>query len=231
MFLWHYARMMHDRDVFTQRLAAALEGWGLTITQAQLDRLARHFELMVEANRTVNLTRITDPQEAALKHYADSLSLLLWPELQPDAPVTLLDVGTGAGFPAVPLAVMRPEWRITAIDSTRKKMMFVTTASFELELINLDVRQERAEHWHPEREFHILTLRAVSDVKTVLEKTVHLVAFGGYLGLYKTESAAGREIKEAEAVTRRLGLALVDQVVYTLDPELQPRRLVIYQRR
>ena len=230
MFLRHYASMMRDRDVFTQRLAAALEGWGLTITQAQLDRLARHFELMVEANQRVNLTRITGPQEAALKHYADSLALLLWPEVQPDAPVTLLDVGTGAGFPAVPLAVMRPEWRITAIDSTRKKTAFVDHAAQELGLAQFEVVHARAEHWHPQRKFQVLTLRAVAEVKTALEKTAHLVAPKGYVVLYKTKAGAEREISAAQAWAKRMRLVPAEEVEYTLAADLQPRRLVIYRK-
>ena len=222
--------MTRDRDVFTQRLAAALEGWSLTITQVQLDRLVRHYELMVEANRRVNLTRITDPQEAALLHYADSLALLLWVEARPAARITLLDVGTGAGFPAVPLAVLGPAWQVTAMDSTRKKTAFVDQAAQELGLDNLEVVHARAEHWHPQREFQIIALRAVSVVKTALEKTAHLVAPKGYVVCYKTEPAAEQEIKTAAALARRVGLVLADQVTYTLGAEVHPRRLVIYQK-
>ena len=223
--------MTCDRDVFTQRLATILEKWDLSITPAQLGLLARHYELMIEANQSVNLTRITDPQEAALKHYADSLALLLWAETQPGARRTLLDVGTGAGFPAVPLAVLCPAWRITAIDSTRKKTAFVERAVQALGLAEFEVVHARAEHWQPERKFEIVTLRAVSEVKTALEKTAHLVAPKGCVVLYKTKSGAEREISAAQAGAERMRLLPADGVTYTLAADVQPRRLVVYRRR
>ena len=117
----------HDR--FDRALDEAADRIGVPTTAAQRSAMGHHFALMVEANRRFNLTRITTPVEAAIKHYADSLTLLTCPDIAAAAPITLLDVGTGAGFPAIPLAIVCPAWQVAAIDGTGKKARFVAESA------------------------------------------------------------------------------------------------------
>ena len=116
---------MSDKLIMERPLAQRLARWQIKLSPKQLGQMVAHHDAMVEANRRLNLTRITDPVESAVRHYADSLALLAWSRDSAVSIRTLLDVGTGAGFPAVPLAIMKPKWKITAIDGTKKKIDFV----------------------------------------------------------------------------------------------------------
>jgi len=136
--------MRDYREVFSTALTNAAGALGLRLEEHHLARMWRHFELVVEANRRFNLTRITAPADAALKHYADSLALLATRWVDSDRPLSVLDVGTGAGFPAVPLAIVCERWGVMAIDGTGKKARFVAEAAAVLGLANLEARHTRA---------------------------------------------------------------------------------------
>ena len=94
--------MESGQDAFDRTLTHALNRWGMDLSAEQLHWLRNHFAAIINANRTMNLTRITEPVEAAVKHYADSLALLLWIDERRIEVESVLDIGTGAGFPAVP---------------------------------------------------------------------------------------------------------------------------------
>ena len=114
-----------DRQAFEEALLAACSAIRLSLTEPQRELMLAHYRRVVEANRHFNLTRITSPADAAVKHYVDSLTLMASPWVEADRSLTVVDVGTGAGFPAVPLAIMCPQWQILAIDGTGKKARFV----------------------------------------------------------------------------------------------------------
>ena len=107
-----------ERDVFAAALIEACSAMQLPISNSNIDLMWAHFFRLTEANRHFNLTRITSVAEAAVKHYADSLSLLAMPLVGSRDRLSVLDVGTGGGFPAIPLAIMQKAWHITAIDGT-----------------------------------------------------------------------------------------------------------------
>ena len=138
--------MPKRHDAFTSTLIQALDRWDLSVTPTQLEQLCAHFAAVIEANRVMNLTRITEPVEAAIKHYADSLALLLWVREDRIDVESILDIGTGAGFPAVPLAVLKPLWDITAIDGTRKKIRFLQEAAADLRLSNVKAAHAHSRH-------------------------------------------------------------------------------------
>jgi len=219
---------------FDDALSAGLKRWSIPIDADRLGRLRAHYQAMVETNRTVNLTRIVEPTEAACKHYVDSLALILWAD-SADTPQAcrLLDVGTGAGLPAVPLAVMRREWTVTAIDSTRKKIDFLRRLTDELGLDNLAVVHARAEHWNVSERFHIVTSRAVARLSKGLGQSARLVAPGGYLVAYKTASTSREETDEANEQTRKLNLVAKKPFDYDLvvGDEVLHRRLLIYRKK
>lgn len=217
---------------FDAAVRGALEAWALVPSPEQLAQMRGHFELMVEANRTMNLTRITDPAEAGVKHFADSLALCPWAACVGLGDAAVLDVGTGAGFPGLPLAVMRPNWNVTAIDGTGKKMAFVKRVVTTVGLPNVRTDAIHADHWKTHRRFDVVIVRAVGAIGKSLPFAARLTAPGGWFVSYKTPGAADTECASARALSDALGMLRCEPFDYTLPAgeEKLERRLVVYQR-
>ena len=229
--------MKSGTEQFDRALEGSLTRWGFSPGPRQLEQFRVHFESLVEANRAFNLTRITNPVEVAVKHCADSLSLILWAE-QTHTPVrTVLDVGTGAGFPAVPLAIMRPDWEVTAIDATQKKIAFLTRTAEAMGLPNLHTVHAHSDHWQPGRTFQIVVFRAVAKLATCLRKgyprASELISPGGWLVAYKTASLAREELSAARATAAQLRFHRCQCFSYDLECAGQTihRTLHAYRRR
>ncbi len=222
-----------NSELFIQTLAQAAARWALPLTDAQLDLMRRHYEAVVETNRAFNLTRITGPIESAIKHYVDSLALLRWAGDRVSRNMKCLDVGTGAGFPAIPLAIAVPNWLVTAIDSTRKKIDFVSRTADALQLDNLHAEHARSEHWACDDQFNIVAARAVSSTANCIIKTAQHVKRGGALVLYKSATMDQAELKEAASVASQHRLKLADTFTYTLtcENETMERALLVYARK
>jgi 16S rRNA (guanine527-N7)-methyltransferase len=163
--------------------------WQPTLQQqAQFQRL---YELILEGNRQLNLTRITDPQEFWEKHLWDSLrgiAPLLSANFSPASP-TLIDIGTGAGFPGVPVAITVTNCTITLLDSTRKKITFLDNILTELALTNAKTLIGRAEEigQHPQHRqaYDIALIRAVGAASVCAEYTLPLLKQGGLAIIYR----------------------------------------------
>ncbi|MCH8966354.1 MAG: 16S rRNA (guanine(527)-N(7))-methyltransferase RsmG [Planctomycetes bacterium] len=224
--------MPKRHDAFTSTLTQALDRWDLSVTPAQLEQLCAHFEALVEANRVMNLTRITEPVEAAVKHYADSLALLLWVREDRIDVGSLLDIGTGAGFPAVPLAVLKPLWDITAIDGTRKKIRFLQDAAANLRLSNVRAVHAHSSHWDAGRRFDVITQRAVSRLPDCLHAAARYVTPGGWIVLYKTAVIDPEELDAGILAAQTLRLTAPRIYPYDLEFRGDPlqRALYIFQR-
>lgn len=138
---------------------------------ADRNRLLQYVQLLVKWNSVYNLTAVRDPQEMVTRHLLDSLSLL--PYLQG---ARMLDIGTGAGLPGLPLAVARPDLDCTLLDSNAKKTRFVVQAVGELALKNVDVVQMRAEQYRPAVLFDTLVSRAFASIADMLTAARHLCA-------------------------------------------------------
>jgi len=198
--------MTEGATVFHRTLVEALRPWALSPSAEQVSTLHSHFAAVIEANRTMNLTRITEPRDAAVKHYADSLALLHWAQAERVEITAILDIGTGAGFPAVPVAVMRPDWRVTAIDGTRKKTAFLTRCAAELNLANLEVHHAHGRHWTTQRRFDVVAMRAVAALAVCIEQAERFLAPGGHLVVYKTASVSEEERRQAGPVAAAAAL-------------------------
>jgi 16S rRNA (guanine527-N7)-methyltransferase len=149
---------------------------------------AKHLELIVEANKVLNLTRIISPREAAIKHVLDSV--IPWPLFR-NAP-HVLDAGTGAGFPGIPLALVLPETRFTLAESIQKKARFVESALAELKLSNVEITPRRAE----ELKAGVITARALAPIPKILSLFRPALKAGSQILLYKGPDVE-QEIAEA----------------------------------
>lgn len=226
--------MTRDHDEpFARHLLANTDPWGLRITPEQTALMQAHFRLLLETNRHTNLTSITDPTDAAVKHYADSLALLAWSAGVDTDGWSVLDIGTGAGLPAVALAVMRRDWRITAIEATRKKVEFVQRAVDELGIANLRVEHAHSREWATQDRFDVVVARAVSKLAPFLRTAARFVSEHGWLVSYKAQPLDENEHKDAQRAARAMKLVARDGFDYCLrlEDELIRRRLYVFGRR
>jgi 16S rRNA (guanine527-N7)-methyltransferase len=217
---------------FIVALQAACADLGLPDSEAHATRLADHFELVLTTNRQFNLTRVTDPREAAVKLYADSLAVIAWAEDTGAEVRRCLDVGTGAGFPAVPVAVYRPTWSVTAIDSTGKKTRFVQQCATQLGITNLRTEHARAGEWRPEQRFQLILYKAVGKLPLCVRASARLVARGGYVVVYKGPGLTRAELDDGQEEAERTGLQTWDTFDYTLrcGDEVLEHTLVVYRQ-
>ena len=162
-------------------------------------------------NEKVNLTNITDPAEFRIKHNADSLMCVDFPEFL-DAE-TVIDVGTGGGFPGIPLAVYAPEKQFTLLDSLNKRLKIIDELAGELGIKNITLVHGRAEDAARAKEhrekYDLCVSRAVSNLATLSEYCLPFIKVGGYLLAYKGPGAE-EEVKEAAKALKTLGGSLVD---------------------
>ncbi len=198
------------RVIYEDALSAALSPLGVSLSEDQRERLWRHRALVVEANERFNLTRITAPDEFAVKHHADALTVVRWCR-DADASVSrVLDVGTGAGVPAVPLAIACPQWRVTGIDGTAKKAHFVAEVARALCPDNLAAHHGRAETWRAAEPFDLVLFKAVGSLARTLEFGRPHLARRGRLVVFRTETTANDEVAAAAVTAVKLGLERVD---------------------
>jgi len=157
------------------------------------DQLMQYVALLQKWNRTYNLTAVRDPLEMVTQHLLDSLVVV--PHL---AGATVADVGSGAGLPGIPLAIARPDWRLTLNDANQKKAAFLRQAVIELGLKNAEVHEGRVESWQPASRFAVVISRAFAELAEFIAKCRHLVAPGGVLAAMKgaaTQAGACRVIE------------------------------------
>ena len=163
-----------------KRLAQGLQEMGIELAPAIRQKLLKFLQYLEKWNRTYNLTAVRDPEQMIPRHLLDSLSVL--PYLQGSR---VLDIGTGAGLPGIPLALARPALAFTLLDSNAKKTRFVTQAIHELGLKNVQVVQERVEKFHPKEKFDTLIARAFASIPDMLGSSRHLCAPHGRFLLMK----------------------------------------------
>jgi 16S rRNA (guanine527-N7)-methyltransferase len=218
---------------FEHALRTATAALGLALAPEAVEGMRAHFVRLVETNASFNLTRITEPRAAAVKLYADSLAPLAWLAQQPEIKVhSVLDVGTGAGFPAVPVAIARPTWRVTAVDSTGKKAAFVARCAREIPIANLTAEHARAGEWKAPRRFNLVLLKAVGELARCLEFVRGCVAPGGCVAIYKGRGLTREELDAGQSRAESLGLQTWDCADYDLPlgEETLEHTLVVYRK-
>lgn len=187
-------------------LAEGCARWGLTLTGEQMDALYRYYGLLARANARMNLTAVTDPESAARRHFLDALCPPALAAIPPGAAV--VDVGSGAGIPGLPLAVARPDIRVTLTDARKKKTDFISAVIAALRLPNAAALWGRAEDMgrnaaHRER-YDCALARGVAPLPVLCEYLLPFVRTGGRMLAWKG-SAAGEELAAARPAIAALG--------------------------
>jgi 16S rRNA (guanine527-N7)-methyltransferase len=197
-----------------QALAAGISQMGMEATPEQQKKLLAYLALLHKWNSVFNLTAIRKPEQMVSNHLLDSLVVLphLWPQ-------RWLDVGCGGGLPGIVLAVMRPEWSFTLLDSNSKKTGFVQQATIELALRNVEVRCERVEQWQAQQKFDGIISRAFAEAADFVGLTRHLLVDGG-------RWAAMKGAPEQELVRLPEGIK-VEKVVTLQVPKLEAARSLV----
>ena len=190
------------------------------------ERFDRFAQLLIEHNRTTNLTRIDSPEQIQIRHFLDSLAALSVLDKTAAAvggmEFSLIDVGSGAGFPGLALAIARPYWRIVSLEATDKKARFQQQVCRELGLANVEVIHGRAEvmaHDPQLRErFNVATARAVAGLDVLAELMIALVRTGG-IGLFWKGSQVQDELIAAEKAFEKMGSAITQLCAYRLPKQ------------
>lgn len=203
-----------SRELFSQ--------YGLELSEAQYKKLDIYAEFLVEYNNNVNLTAITDPKEILIKHFLDSILLVRYCDIPLES--SLIDVGTGAGFPSVPLKIYRDDLKITLLDSLNKRIYFLEQLCDKLE-IEADFIHGRAEDFSKKPEyrekFDFSCARAVANMSLLSELCIPFVKVGGYFISMKGPT---ENVSEGENAIKILGGELTDICGYELEDE--ERRIV-----
>lgn len=208
-------------DALKQALAAGISSLGLDIDDAAQAKLLAYVALLEKWNRTHNLTAIRDSKRMVTHHLLDALATL--PHLPHERVLRLLDVGSGGGAPGIPLAIARPDWRVTLLDRNRKKAAFLRQAVAEVPLPNIAVAAMRVEDYAPEALFDVAICRAFAELSTFVAAARRLVRAGGRLIAMK--GACPREELEGLPAGVRI-VALPRLQIPGLDGE---RHLVIME--
>lgn len=192
---------VYIKDVISKEL-------DLDVSDDQAERFCHFYEMMIEKNKVMNLTRVTDFKEAVQKHFVDSLSIVKCEKLDMNKVNSLIDLGSGAGFPGIPLKIMWPDCYVVMIDSVEKKVNFIREAADNLGLTGIEAVHERAEDLGRKEsyreKFDICTSRAVANMSTLSEYCLPFVKRGGYFVAYKSGDSK-EEILEAEKAISLLG--------------------------
>lgn len=213
----------------TTLLKTEAEKIGIVLDDTALNRLDKYAEMIVETNKTLNLTAITEPDEIVYKHFIDSLSLLTVVELEKGAKV--IDVGTGAGFPGVVLLIARPDIKITLMDGTNKRLNFIRSVLDEIGL-DAEILHSRAELAGKDKayreKFDLVTARAVANMNTLSEYCMPFVKVGGIFAPMKA-AKADEELDSAKGAIKLLG-GEIDRVCH-LDIENCGERCIIITKK
>lgn len=201
-----------------------LEELGIKPTNEQLDQLRIYQEYLLEYNSHTNLTAITKKDEVYLKHFYDSLTIVKAIDL--NNVNTLIDVGTGAGFPGMVLKIIFPHLHVTLLDSNNKKTTFLSNLVEKLGLINIEVINTRSEdyaHLNLDK-YDVVTARAVTHLKALTELCLPLVKVGGYF--IPLKGNATDEISLSKDIIKKLNGNIIDTITFKLPGEESTRTII-----
>lgn len=213
--------------MFQEEMKKAAAGYSLTLSEEQLRQFTRYYELLIEWNEKMNLTAITEEHEVAVKHMVDSLTAYDTSLFQDG--VSVIDVGTGAGFPGLPLKIFCPGIKLTLMDSLNKRVKFLQTVVTELGLQNVECVHARAEEGARNKkyreQFDLAVSRAVARLPILCEYCLPFVKRGGHFLALKGRAFA-EEVEEAQKAIKVMGGSHTEVREVHL-PDLEDKRAII----
>lgn len=216
-----------------EKFVLELSKHNFELTDKQKQQFKLYFKMLIEVNEHVNLTRITEEDEVYLKHFYDSITPLFTLGAVFKDGATLCDVGAGAGFPSIPLKILKPGLKVTIVDSLQKRLNFLKDLISELGLTDVELVHGRAEDvgqnkLYRER-FDIVTARAVARMSVLSEYCLPLVKKGGYFVALKGPKAED-ELDDGKKALEVLGGKLIKDEELTLPASEEERTLVLVQK-
>lgn len=204
----------------------------IELTDRQQMQFERYFELLVEWNKKINLTAITEKKEVYLKHFYDSIAPILQGRIK-NQNIKLLDIGAGAGFPSLPMKILYPALDVTVIDSLNKRILFLNYLADELDLEKVHFYHGRAEDFAQDKDFRaqfdIVTARAVARMQILAELTIPFLKVSGRLLALKATNAP-EELTEANNALSLLFSKVKENSSYQL-PNGDPRYITIVDKK
>ena len=208
-----------------------LSEWNLELTAEKEQQFLTFYEMLVEKNKVMNLTAITEFEDVVEKHFLDSISLCQVMDL--NKPLTLLDLGTGAGFPGIPLKIMFPELKITLADSLNKRLLFLNEVMEALNLKDIETVHGRAEELSKRKDyresFDLCVSRAVANLSTLSEYCLPFIHTSGKFISYKSGEVED-ELKDAKKAVFVLGVEIEDVIHFTLPDSDIKRSFVVINK-
>ena len=204
----------------------------IILSSVQIEQFLIYYEMLIEKNKVMNLTAITDFDEVLKKHFIDSLSLIKACDLNgSENHISLIDIGTGAGFPGIPLKIAFPDLKITLLDSLNKRVSFLNEVIRTLKLNEINTIHGRAEDYAKlgklRESYDLCVSRAVANLSTLSEYCLPYVKVSGKFISYKSENVK-EEIQDAEYAINLLGGKIKEQITFTLpDSEIYRNLFVI----
>lgn len=203
----------------------------ITLSKKQMDQFIKYYEMLVEKNKVMNLTGITEWEEVVQKHFLDSLSLVYAVDIEDGMKV--LDLGTGAGFPGIPLKIAFPEMQIVLLDSLNKRIKFLQEVVDALDLKGIKAIHGRAEDFAQKGEyresFDLVVSRAVANLSTLSEYCIPFVHIGGSFVAYKS-GEIGEELDAADHPILMLGGTLASVEEFSLPDSDVSRSLIVIDK-
>lgn len=200
----------------------------ITLTNNQLEQLEKYYEMLVEYNKVMNLTGITDHDQVFLKHFYDSLTLSKIIDLTQEE--TLCDIGTGAGFPGLVIKICFPNLKVVLLDSLNKRTKFLSDVINELKLDNIEVVHTRAEEYalKNRNKFDVTTARAVAHLSTLLEYSIPMTKQNKYFIALKAN--VDGEIKEIDNALKCLNTKIEEKIEFNLPVENSNRTIIKFKK-
>lgn len=208
---------------------------GVELSDIQLEQFQKYYELLVEWNKVMNLTAITEYDDVVIKHFVDSMTLIKAADISIDVEKEekLIDIGTGAGFPGIPLKIAFPQLKVTLLDSLNKRISFLNEVISELDLKNIETIHGRAEDFAKKPEYReqydFAVSRAVANLSSLTEYCLPYVKVGGKFVPYKSGNS-DEEIAQAKKAIFILGGKQTKTVDFNLPESDFSRTLVVIEK-
>lgn len=210
-----------------KEIKSIFEKYGISLTETQIEKFENYFHFLIEQNKLLNLTAIVEERDVVIKHFLDSV--LPYQEIPENSHV--VDIGSGAGFPALPLKIVRPDLNVTMVDSLNKRVNFLNSVIGLLKLENCQALHFRAEDFAKDNreKFDVAVARAVAPLNTLVEYLLPLVKMQGVAVIYKS-SKLEEELGCSKKAIEVLGAKIEKILEIKIDEENLDRKILVLRK-